>query len=105
MDPNARVAPASLPEYNFGKETFAPPMFVKITSQRQVTFPAHVLESLGVKPGDRLTLEPGPDGFVLRARHVDRSLLAPLRGKLKRGKGTFDLEAFRGKPLARSLRD
>jgi len=36
---------------------------------------------------------------------VDRSLLAPLRGKLKRGKGTFDLEAFRGKRLARSLRD
>lgn len=105
MDPNARVAPATLPEYNFGKETLAPPMFVKITSKRQVTFPARVLESLGVKPGDRLSLEPGPDGFVLRARHVDRSLLAPLRGKLKRGKGKFDLEAFRGNPLARSLRD
>jgi len=105
MDPNARVAAASLLEYDFGKETSAPPMFVKITSKRQVTFPAHVLEALGVKPGDRLSLEPGPDGFVLRARCVDQSLLAPLRGKLKRGKGTFDLEALRGKRLARSLRD
>ena len=80
-------------------------MFVKITSKRQVTFPAHVLEALGVKPGDRLQLEQGPDGFILRARHVDRSLLAPLRGKLRRGKGTFDLEAFRGKPHGRTLRD
>ena len=80
-------------------------MFVKVTSKRQVTFPARVLEALGVKPGDRLQLEPGPDGFVLRARRVDRSLLAPLRGKLRRGKGTFDLEAFRLKRHGPSLRN
>jgi hypothetical protein len=36
---------------------------------------------------------------------VDVTRLAPLRGKLRRGKGTFDLEAFRGKPYARALRD
>lgn len=80
-------------------------MFVKITAKRQVTFPARVLEALGVKPGDRVELHEGPDGFVLRARQVDSSRLAPLRGKLRRGKGTFDLEAFRDKPHARSLRD
>lgn len=80
-------------------------MFVKITAKRQVTFPARVLDALGVKPGDRLDLEKGPDGFVLRARAVDLTRLAPLRGKLRRGKGTFDLEAFRGKPHDRALRD
>ena len=80
-------------------------MFVKITAKRQVTFPARVLEALGVKPGDRLELEKGPDGFVLRARHIDRTHLAPLRGKLRRGRGTFNLEAFRSKAYARTLRD
>ncbi len=80
-------------------------MFVKITAKRQVTFPARVLEVLGVKPGDRLELSEGAEGFVLRARTIDPSRLAPLRGKLRRGKGTFDLAAFREKPHARSIRD
>lgn len=70
-------------------------MFVKITAKRQVTFPARVLEALGVKPGDRLELEKSADGFVLRARRIDRARLAPLRGKLRRGQGTFNLEIFR----------
>ena len=80
-------------------------MFVKITAKRQVTFPARVLEALGVKPGDRLELEERADGYVLRARHIDRTRLAPLRGKLRRGKGTFDLETFRGQRHERTLRD
>ena len=80
-------------------------MFVKITAKRQVTFPARVLEALGVKPGDRIEIEEGPGGFVLRARHIDRSRLAPLRGKLRRGKGTFGLEDFRNTPHERTLRD
>ena len=80
-------------------------MFVKITTKRQVTFPARVLEALGVKPGDRIELEEGPDGFVLRARHIDRTRLAPLRRKLRSGKGTFDLDGFRNKPHDRTLRD
>jgi AbrB family looped-hinge helix DNA binding protein len=80
-------------------------MFVKITAKRQVTFPARVLDALGVQPGDRLELEEGPHGFILRARRIDRSRLAPLRGKLRRGKGTFDLEAFRNEPRERTLRD
>ncbi len=33
----------------------------------------------------------------VRGRHINRALLAPLRGKLRRGKGSFDLEAFRRK--------
>ena len=80
-------------------------MFLKITAKRQVTLPAHVLEALGVKPGNRIKLEERPGGFVLRVRHIDRTRLAPLRGKLRRGKGTFDLEAFRKKPDDRAFRD
>ncbi len=80
-------------------------MFVKITAKRQVTFPARVLDALGVKPGDRIELEEGPGGFVLRARQVDRTRLAPLRDKLRRGTGTFDLEVFRNTPHDRALRD
>jgi len=70
-------------------------MFVKITAKRKVTLPARVLEALGVKPGGRLKLEQVPEGFFLRARHIDRARLAPLRGKLRRGIGTFNLESFR----------
>ena len=71
-------------------------MFIKITAKRQVTFPARVLEALG---------EEGPDGFVLRTRHIDRARLAPLRGKLRGGRGAFDLETFRSKPHDRALRN
>lgn len=102
-----RLDALTLPIYSSGKVTQKEiaAMFVKITAKRQVTFPARVLEALGVKPGDRIELEEGPDGFVLRARHVDRARLAPLRGKLRRGEGSFDLEGFRNKPHARTLRD
>jgi AbrB family looped-hinge helix DNA binding protein len=102
-----RLDARTLPIYSSSKvrQKEIATMFVKITAKRQVTFPARVLETLGVKPGDRIELEEGPDGFVLRARHVDRARLAPLRGKLRRGIGTFDLEAFRNKPHARTLRD
>lgn len=29
-------------------------MLLKITSKRQVTFPARVLDTMGLKPGDRI---------------------------------------------------
>ncbi len=80
-------------------------MFVKITTKHQVTFPARVLDMLGVKPGDQLELVESPDGFILRPRRIDRSRLAPLRSKLRRGIGTFDLESFRNKPHDHTLRD
>ena len=80
-------------------------MHITITSKRQVTFPAHVLDALGVKPGDRLELQPSPDGFLLRAKRVDASRLAPLRGKLNRGAPTFDIHTFREQAHAPTLRD
>lgn len=80
-------------------------MFLKITAKRQVTLPVRVLEALGVTPGDWIELEERPGGFVLRARHIDRTRLAPLRGKLRSGKGSFDLDGFRNKSHDRMLRD
>jgi AbrB family looped-hinge helix DNA binding protein len=80
-------------------------MIVKITSKRQVTFPARVLAALGVQAGDSLELHEAPDGFVLRPRRIDPARLAPLRGKLRQGKGTFSLETFRKEPHDPTLRD
>ena len=40
-------------------------MIVKVTSKRQVTFPAKVLDALGVKPGDQLEIQPGADASGL----------------------------------------
>ena len=80
-------------------------MLVKVTSKRQVTFPARVLDTLGAKPGDRLLLEETPEGFLLCPRRIDADRLAPLRTKLRRGKGTFDLDTFREQARDPSLRD
>lgn len=80
-------------------------MLIKVTAKRQVTFPAHVLEALGVRPGDRLDLQESPDGFVLRPCRIDASRLAPLRDKLTRGRDTFDLETFRTEAHDPTLRD
>jgi len=70
-------------------------MIVKITSKRQVTFPARVLDALGVGPGDQLELEEGPDGFILRPRRVDLSRLGGLRDKIPPGHPPFDIRKFR----------
>jgi AbrB family looped-hinge helix DNA binding protein len=80
-------------------------MLVKVTAKRQVTFPARVLDALGVQPGESLELVEGTDGFILRPRRIDSSRLAPLRGRLKKGQGTFDLETFRDEPHDQTLRD
>lgn len=80
-------------------------MLIKVTAKRQVTFPAKVLEALGVKPGDHLELEEGPGGFILRPRRIDPARLAPLRNKLRRGQGNFDLKSFRAEPHDPALRD
>ena len=80
-------------------------MVVKITSKRQVTFPARVLDALGVGPGDQLELEEGPDGFILRPRRIDLSRLGGLRDKIPPGHPPFDLQAFREQSYDPSLRD
>ncbi len=80
-------------------------MLVKITSKRQVTFPARVLDALGARPGDRLRLEEHADGFLLRPQRIDLARLAPLRGKLPPGREDFDLHAFREQPHDPALRD
>ena len=80
-------------------------MLVKITAKRQVTFPASILDALGVGPGDRLELIEGPDGFILRPRRIYLDRLAPLRDKLRSGKGAFNIEKFRGQSHDPALQD
>ena len=80
-------------------------MLVRITSKRQVTLPADVLDALGVGPGDHLELEEGPGGFILRPRRLNPSLLAPLRNKIRPDSGSFDVETFRRRPCDPSLQD
>ena len=80
-------------------------MIVKITSKRQVTFPARVLDALGVGPGDQLELEEGAGGFVLRPRRIDYSRLGTLRDKIPNEHPPFDIEVFREQGYDPSLRD
>lgn len=80
-------------------------MLIRITSKRQVTFPAHVLDSLGLRSGDYVELVESADGFLLRPRRVDLAALAPLRGRLKKGEGKFDLTRFREQTHDSTLRD
>jgi AbrB family looped-hinge helix DNA binding protein len=80
-------------------------MLVKVTAKRQVTFPARVLEAMGVRPGDRIEVVEGPDGFLLKPRRVDLSRLAPLRGRIRRDTPPFDVERFRDEAADNGLRD
>ncbi len=80
-------------------------MLVKITSKRQVTFPTQVLDTLGLKPGDLLELLEDSKGILLRPHRVDATRLAPLRDKLRRGRGSFDLDSWREQPHDPALRD
>ena len=80
-------------------------MLVKITSKRQVTLPARVLDAMGVRPGDWLELEESVDGFILRPRRIDPSLLGGLRDKIAAGHPPFDVDKFRGEGYDPALRD
>ena len=80
-------------------------MLVKITSKRQVTFPARVLDALGVGPGDQLELQESPAGFLLRPRRIDPPFIPPLRGKIDPNAEPIDMETFRNQPYDPALRD
>lgn len=80
-------------------------MVVKITSKRQVTLPARVLDALGVGPGDQIELIEGSDGFILKPRRIDYSKLGYLKDKIDPGIKPFDIEKFRSVPYDPSLRD
>ena len=80
-------------------------MLVRITSKRQITIPGRVLDAMGVHPGDRLTLEEGVEGVVLRPQRIDLTKLGTAHDKIRRGRGTFDLQAFREEPHDPALRD
>ena len=71
-------------------------MILEITSERQVTFPQHVLDSMGVGPGDRLEIHEAPNGFLLRPQQpIDLSKLGYLRDKIPPGTPPFDIRKFR----------
>lgn len=70
-------------------------MLIKVNSKGQVTFPARVLEALGVEPGDQIELVEGPEGFFLRPRRIDYSKLGTLRDKIAPVTPAFDIRKFR----------
>ena len=81
-------------------------MKVKITSKRQVTLPAHILEAMGVGPGDQLEIVESPDGFLLKPkRRIDHSRLAPLRHLIPDDHPPFDIRKFRDGTYDPALRD
>ena len=79
-------------------------MIVKITSKRQVTLPIHVLDAMGVGPGDILELIPGPDGYLLLPRRIDYSRLGTLREQIPDGHQPFNIRSFRDRPYDPALR-
>ena len=80
-------------------------MLLKITSRRQVACPARVLDAMGLKPGDRIELPEGPDGYRLRPRHIDHSCLGTLADKIPKGHPPFDIRTFREQSYDPGLRD
>lgn len=80
-------------------------MIVKITSKRQVTFPARVLDAMGVKPGDQLELMEIPDGYLIRPKRIDYSRLGTLQDKIPPGHPPFDIRKFREQTYDPALRD
>lgn len=83
-------------------------MQITLTSKRQATFPVEVCEAMRIIPGTRLEIVAGPrpDEWVIRPFRIRSERLAPLKGRLRRGVGTFDLETFRNTPKDyASLRD
>ena len=70
-------------------------MLVRITSRRQITIPKHVLDALGLGPGDQLRLIEGSDELTLKPKRIDLSKLGTLRDKIPPGTPPFDIRKFR----------
>ena len=80
-------------------------MLLRIAEGGRITLPTEVLESMGARPGDRLRLEEGPDGFVLRLHRSDSSRPAPLHTAVRPATEPFDIHAFRTEAHDPALRD
>ena len=80
-------------------------MILKITSKRQVTFPARVLEAMGVGPGDRLEIVESPEGYLLKPRRIDHSKLGILKDLIPPDAPPFDIREFRDGTYDPALRD
>lgn len=80
-------------------------MTIKVSSKRQVTFPARVLDALGAKPGDQLELVECELGFLLKVRRIDRSKLGTLSPFINQNQDPFDVNKFREGSYESSLRD
>lgn len=76
-----------------------------MTSKRHVTFPTALIKALGAGPGTHLEIQERNDGFLPRARVIDRTKLAPLRGLMSKVSQPFDVETFRNESHDPSLRD
>jgi AbrB family looped-hinge helix DNA binding protein len=73
---------------------------LKITSKGQVTFRKEVLDQLGVRPGDKITVElVGPGRVEVRSARSSAGL-ADFVGSLKKG-GTRKLSLEEMKKIAR----
>ena len=80
-------------------------MIVKITSKRQVTFPAHVLDAMGVGPGDHLEILESPEGYLLKPRRIDHSRLGLLKDLIPPDAPPFVIREFRDGTYDPALRD
>lgn len=80
-------------------------MQVRLTSKRQVTFPRHVVERLGVKAGDTLLIEESADGFLIKPHRFSTANLAPLKDKITTKLPAPDIAAIRHAALDSDLRD
>ena len=80
-------------------------MIVKITSKRQVTLPAQVLEAMGVGPGDRIEILESPEGYLLKPKRIDHSKLGILKDLIPPDAPPFDIRKFREGTYDPALRD
>ncbi len=80
-------------------------MYIKISPEGKADLPEQVLKDLGVGPGDQLAIEKTEDGFVLRPRRIDLSLLGYLRDKIPPDVEPFDIHRFREQAYDPKLRN